>query len=681
MQYIKLENLVLDVDFEKGCIKALNCYGVNLTESELPLFRIRMMNDAGEFFCINTFDAKKCTVHEKKAVYYEFPYDVEVTVEIDACFSLGINVENHTDMLIEWIDFPVVSLKPLRKNGGNATMLFPKCEGALIEDAVARQDTGFADCVPEYPSTCFYSVFPNMVCSQFMCYLFEGKGFYMGAHDKDRGLKGVHFGPSNDGIEMYFKIYCGKDFKDNYKLDFPIVLQGFEGDWYEGADIYKAWFENNLPENVKKIYENKELPEWYEQSPLVITYPIRGVHDMDKMEPNALFPYTNALPLIDEIADKVKSKLMVLLMHWEGTAPWAPPYVWPPYGGEDLLHSFADALHERGHVLGVYCSGFGYTLQSNLIEAYNQAESIKKDDLLEAMCASPAGKAELSNICVEQRSGYDLCLGSEKALKILEDAYTPLFESKVDYVQILDQNHGGGQYFCYSREHNHVPAPGKWMTLEMNKLLKSWKEKGGKKLFGCESAAAEPFMGNLAFSDNRYELNWHVGKPVPLYAYLYHEYVRNFMGNQVACGLKTSEDTLCLRLAYSFTAGDCMTLVVTPDGRFMSNWGNHDFGIMPNRENALQFITNMQKFFKDSAKEYLYGGKMIRTCDYKCECSKYSTENGRLLEIENVFSTAWETKGKQTQIFVNHTSKEQEVKFRGKTITIPAFDAVIEALN
>ena len=680
MQNIKFNHMDLKVNWEKGCITALKCFGINLTESELPLFRIRLMNEEGQFFCCSAFDAKKCDVQGDSVRYSEFPYDIQVSVKMNDLSCCSISVENHTDMLIEWVDFPVISLKPLKENGGNASVLIPYNEGALVEDAVSRQDSWFPDCMPEYPSSGSYSVFPNMICSQFMCYLFEGKGFYLGAHDKDRGVKGVHFHPINNGIEMYFKIYCGKDFKESYPLDFPILMQGFEGDWHDGADIYKAWFEENLPEDVKKIRENDNLPEWYEESPLVITYPVRGVHDMDKMEPNALFPYSNALPLIDEIGEKVKSKLMVLLMHWEGTAPWAPPYVWPPYGGEEMFHSFADALHERGHSLGVYCSGFGYTLQSNLIDSYNNANKIEKDNLYEAMCASPSGKVERSNICTAQRSGYDLCLGAEKAQKILDEAYTPLFESKVDYVQILDQNHGGGQYFCYSREHNHAPAPGKWMIAEMCKILKGWRAKEGRKLFGCESAAAEPFIGNLSFSDNRYELNWHVGKPIELYSYLYHEYVRNFMGNQVCCGLNHTEDTLCLRLAYSFAAGDCMTLVATPDGQFMSNWGNHDFSIMPNRENVLQFVANMQRFYRAEAKPYLYCSKMVKPKEYTCGYSKYTTESGKVLDIENVFSTAWEADGKRVQIFVNHTAQKQIVEYAGKTIVVEALGAVMEYL-
>ena len=150
------------------------------------------------------------------------------------------------------------------------------------------------------------------------------------------------------------------------------------------------------------------------------------------------------------------------------------------------------------------------------------------------------------------------------------------------------------------------------------------------------------------------------------------------MGNQVSCGLLYTEDTLCLRMAYSFVAGDCMTLVVTPDGKFMSNWGNHDFSIMPDKENALQFAANMQKFYSETAKPYLYAGRMIKPIEYKCEKMLYHRELEGSLEIDNVFSTAWEADGKKVQIFVNHTAHTQTVEFMNKKININGLNAVIE---
>jgi hypothetical protein len=227
------------------------------------------------------------------------------------------------------------------------------------------------------------------------------------------------------------------------------------------------------------------------------------------------------------------------------------------------------------------------------------------------MCVAPDQTLPLSKICTAQRAGYDICAANETGEKILNNAYEPLMKAKIDYAQIMDQNHGGSQYFCYSKDHGHPPVPGKWMTKTMQDLLTHWNNHGNRPLIGCESAAAEPYLGNLRYSDNRFELNYMIGKPVPLYAYLYHEYLRNFMGNQVCCNLDTAVDTLRYRLAYSFSAGDCMTLVLTPDGNLMNNWGTRDFEHIPDKEKALHLIRNLTRFYREKAKPFLHAGRMI----------------------------------------------------------------------
>ena len=392
------------------------------------------------------------------------------------------------------------------KNGGIGRVVYPYNEGALIDDADLRSgawNNAFGHKEPEYPSHGSYCMFPYMICSQFEGYIANsGDGLYLGAHDTERGPKGVEFYKNSlGGITMCMRLFVGKGRGEGTFCDYPLVLDLFKGDWEDCADIYRDWFEANLPEGAVKIKDNPRLPEWYKDSPLIVSYPVRGIHDMDEMYPNALFPYMNAMPLIEEISEKTAARLMVVLMHWEGSAPWAPPYVWPPYGGEDCFREFMDALHARGDLLGVYCSGFGYTIQSNLIDEYNMTEEYERDGLSKAMCAAPNGEIGISRICTGQRSGYDICAASEKGRELLIRAYKPLLESGVDYAQILDQNHGGSQYFCYSDKHGHPAIPGKWMTLEMRKLLGEWNEIGGKMLLGCESAAAEAYIST---SDARF---------------------------------------------------------------------------------------------------------------------------------------------------------------------------------
>ncbi len=295
------------------------------------------------------------------------------------------------------------------------------------------------------------------------------------------------------------------------------------------------------------------------------------------------------------------------------------------------------------------------------------------------MCAGPDGCVAISEICQGQRSGYDICPASEAGRAILKKAYKPLLESELDYIQILDQNHGGGQYFCYSREHGHAPGPGAWMTKNMQEILAEWNRIGGKTIFGCESAAAEPFIGNLLFSDNRYELNYGLGVPVPLYAYIYHEYVRNFMGNQVGCPFSVEEDTLLYRLAYSFSVGDCMTLVLTQDGELLSHWGLKDFSSLPDKEKALQLVGNLMRFYKKFAKKYLYAGRMITAPAVECESITFRRcDSERSVTLPAILSSAWEADdGSRALILINPGDIEVCCKVNGTSATVPHLDAIM----
>lgn len=675
----------IDIDLSKATVSSIVLDGIEIVSGDTPLFEIRLMDKNGEMYVTTAYDAQKCEITDFGAIYDGFPYDITVKVKTAECedgCKLGIDVENRTDYLVEWVKFPCIPLAPLKENGGIGSVLSSYNEGVII-DNIDRRDRSFKHEEPEYPSKGSYWMFPYMVSSQFMAYLAGNGGLYMGAHDIERAPKGVEVVKSEGGVTMCFRLFIGNGFGKNAKVEYPLVLKGFSGTWHSGADIYRNWFENNLPAGTVKIKDNKNLPEWYKDSPLIVSYPVRGIHDMDEMKPNALFPYMNAMPTIKEIADKTGARLMVLLMHWEGSAPWAPPYVWPPYGGEDCFMEFMNALHGDGNLLGVYCSGFGYTLQSNLIAEYNMTRELEENNYADAMCVSPKGTVEISRICTGQRSGYDICAASEKGREILINAYSPLLKSGVDYAQILDQNHGGSQYFCYSRSHGHIPSPGAWMTKNMQSLLSEWNKIAGKMLLGCESAAAEAYIPNLLFSDNRYELNYHIGYPVPLYAYVYHEYLRNFMGNQVCCGLShlrngETIDTMRVRLGYSFVNGDSMTLVITPAGNLMANWGNHDFEHVPNKEKTLEFCKNMTAFYKESAGEFLHCARMIKPLNYTTDTLTYYRDGGDEIEIPAVYCAAYEKDGRKVQLFVNHTEEERKVHLieSDKDVFVPRLGAV-----
>ncbi len=682
MYTIFSNDLELTINKDKGVIASFKLGGKELLQGTCPIFVVRLRDIGGEPHYIDSCKATRVEIINGEIVYSDFGGDfssvfvkikLESTDGIDWYIEIGGTSEGYA---LEWVELPKICLPKLKDNDPNGgKILFPYNEGIIVTDEkeLPRYE-------PEFPSSGAYFTFPNMVCSQFMAYLFDDCGLYIGAHDPQRGLKGLDYYAHENGVILAVRLYCGADFGGGYKSEFPIVFKGCDASWRSPAEIYRKWFEGNPPANLSKTSKNQTLPRWYSESPLIVTYPVRGIHDTDKMEPNQLFPYTNALPILNKIKSATSTRIMALLMHWEGTAPWAPPYVWPPFGGVECFNEFKDALHKNGDLIGVYCSGFGYTLKSTLIEEYNQEEKIKEDNVLSGVCHSPANKPELGRTCCPyQRYGYDICPASNRGLEILEEAYSPLFENGIDYAQILDQNHGGGQYLCYARGHNHPPMPGSWMTTNMQGLLGEWNDKAPNMLFGCESAAAEPFIGSLLMSDNRFELNYPFGTVVPLYAFLYHEYVRNFMGNQCGCPFEPSVDTLRYRLAYSFSIGDIMTLILNPNGTLMSHWGTHDFESAPDMEKAMLFIKNMVEFYNHDGKKYLHCGKMSSVSNFECEEIKIPMFRGReFATLPRLLCSTWEAEdGKIAYIIVNPEDNEVEFKIDGERYDAPRLNATL----
>ena len=673
----------VNIDFENRVVRSLKYRGVELCVRESAVFSVRLTDKTGKTV---DYDSTKATAVKKlkfdgeyeRYEFCGFLEDFSVIVlkrDNEQGFDLRFEVKNRTEKIIEHVEVLPIIFKPFEKNGGIGKLLFPYNEGALVEDNDLRSVSHLKYVEPDYPTITACGLFPNMLCSQFVAYLFGEHGLYVGAHDEVRSPKAIDYFAVDDekNIKLQIRLYSGKGYGEDFAIDYDMVYRFFDGDWHDGADIYKIWLYENLPNGLKKIAENANLPEWYGDFPIILTYPVRGYNDMDEMTPNELFPYVNALPYVDKFAKETGAKIMVLLMHWEGTAPWAPPYVFPPYGGEEEFDKLFDALKERGHLLGVYCSGFSFTEQSNVLPSYDCKEILKDKETFKAFCAGRDGKVVKSTVCTGQRSGYDICVASDKGREILDQAYDPLFAKKLDYIQVLDQNHGGSQLFCFSNEHNHAPCVGAWMTVEMQKLLTEWNKKAGKTLLGCESASAEPFLPNLLFSDNRFELVHFIGKAVPLYAYLYHEFVHNFMGNQVS-GLLLNASYL-YRMAYSFVAGDMPTIVLNPKGFIQQKWGQRDFSEVPVEKDVLAFIKNMRDFYLEN-KQFMCYGNMIKPLAYKTNKIVFDCEYGRTYEDCEVLSTAYEFGGQKIQIFANYNLIAKTVEICGKEIEVQPLSIV-----
>jgi hypothetical protein len=149
------------------------------------------------------------------------------------------------------------------------------------------------------------------------------------------------------------------------------------------------------------------------------------------------------------------------------------------------------------------------------------------------------------------------------------------------------------------------------------------------------------------------------------------------MGNQVAAPFPAYVDTFRHRMAYAFSAGDCLTLIMRPaDGGLFSDWGNHDLSNPPDREKALDFAAKLMKFYRETAFPYLYNGRMISPLPYTAEGAPTYTDCRKI--FPPVYSTAWEAEdGSRAQIFVNANECPVTISVKGTSLTVPESDAVL----
>lgn len=617
-------------------------------------------------------------------------------------------LDNPTGDLLDFIDFPaVVTPDRLRGEGGDEVLFWPGLDGTLVE----RSDNPMYQPI-EYPAKGIIGIYPGSCPMQFLAVYGPESGFYAATLDPRGTPKGIEYrrDPAG-GVRLEFRHFPGVAQAARMELPYETALGSFRGDWHDAAEIYRAWVDASGLARPPKLEANPRVPDWLkDRAPVVVTYPVRGECDSDpKMLPNCYYPYTAALPYLNDIARETESPVLALLMHWEGTAPWAPPYVWPPYGGTTNFLEFVKALHAAGNLAGVYASGVAYTTQSHRDERFNRYAEFANERVFQYVTVAPDGTVATNGACTPDiREGYDLCPANRWVRDRVVTEIQKVLPSGVDYFQYFDQNMGGAPCWCYGRTHGHLPVPGPWMTEAMSGLYREVQAAadaaGRHVLIGTEASASEVYTPYLMLNDTRNFLAFSRGTPVPAYAYVYHEYANNFMGNQCSTEFfldyPRSPLSYLWRMAYSFCQGDVPTVILGDRGQLLWAWGMAwNTPTRPDRQETLRFARNLNRWRRGAAKPYVVFGRMLkpRRLEGVATIPIYRLREAEPMRFDALLSTRWEHAGKVAQLIVNCTPAEQtarviglppgarivsspsgaERKAAGDSICVPPLDAVL----
>lgn len=620
------------------------------------------------------------TLHYHRLAGRALDVAVEVRCPGDSPLTFWrLSVQNGTGLMIDHIDFPtVVTPNDLIATGGDGRVFWPAMEGALIEDIERRERGPWRYQPVEHPHFGWIGLYPSSCPMQFMAYYARKAGLYLAAHDDHSHPKGIEFHKHpGGGIQLDFRLFPGGIKAESYAMPYEMVLGVFEGDWHAAAEVYRTWRDASAMPRPPRLDSNPALPGWFEKSPVVVTYPVRGEKDMGDMTPNEYYLYTRAVEPLRRLGQEMGAPVLALLMHWEGSAPWAPPYVWPPHGDAGDFARFVRDLHADGNLVGLYASGVAYTLRSNTDPTYNMEKEFAEKKIVQYVNIAPDGHPATNGVCAgpsAQRIGYDLCPANAWVQDTVVHEVEKILPSGVDYLQYFDQNLGGSSYRCYARSHGHPPAPGVWQNEAMSRIFGRINDavarSGRKVLIGCESAAAEPFLPYLLFNDLRYSINLRFAIPVPAYAYLNHEYINNFMGNQNSVrecvDYGRSPLNLHQRLAYSFVAGDMLTVVLRGGGKIGWEWGTTWEAPGPDHTSVVQLIRSLNAWRVGVGKPFLVYGRMLKPLDVRgTSVIAMISPGGAKLPFPSLFTSRWQSGSRIAQVVVNYTPDAQTCALAG----------------
>ena len=603
--------------------------------------------------------------------------------------------------LVEWIDFPRLRLRRF----SDGKYLLPFAEGTLVEDLEMRERSAAFRCeVAEYPLTGTSGFYPGPAAMQFEAFYTGDAGLCFLCRDPEHGPKSIDFYPAGDAAMPLLQHFTG----GAGTLSYEVAVIGFRGEWQEAAELYRDWMEHEDP--VLPVPLETRMPQLLLESPLLLIYPVKGRGlDHGGLIPNEYYPYPAALPVIARYRERWNSRILALLMHWEGTAPWAPPYIWPPSGGEAMLAEFTQTMHASGDAVGLYGSGIAWTQKSMIDPAYDRTAQFAAEHLEKEICIGPRGEA-FSRVCNGpwgQRIGYDLCPERRFTQDTVAYEIGSAARLGVDYLQYFDQNQGCAAPFCYSKQHRHPGLPGPWQTTAMRELLAEAGNVAGETVLGCENGAAEPYFEVCRLNDLRNHLAWGAcGTPVPLYPFLFHEYTAGFSGNGVGLSkwidLERTPFFLQWELAWNFAFGNLLSVVLKDGGEIHWHWNLSWSVPAPAQEPLVELIGNLTRLRRGRAAEYLRCGRMEKAPQLSCGTRRIYRKNGSPVETPAVIVSAWSHGEKRAVLLVNFgerpescrvdwkdasgvpaASPEAEMKLSEKdvVVTVPPLDAILLELS
>ncbi len=430
---------------------------------------------------------------------------------------------------------------------GEAIVFPVQGEGYLYRDPFPVRDRLplCAGAGPESPDVGvgqLHGLYPGNIALQMAACYNDHAGLYLATHDAGQNVKSFAVAPlaGNDVVPAFAVSHFPSEIAgEDVRIEYDTVVGVFQGDWYDAADIYKAWATQQWW-CEKKLWD-RDIPTWMRTGFGVFqlsNYHIPELklnHAMSKIaeEVNALSAETGA-------------PLLALIFNWEGGGGWTGPVgFFPPREGEETFREAMRQLRAAGNRGFVYITGGCWYLKLPYyppFDSWAEFEAEARPYAIKGIDGEvPVGRWypgwEATRLCPE--CDYTRDLTASILLKCLDLGCT---------VVQIDNFPCGGSEACYDPSHGHPPGHGRWWSEAWGRLLAHVRREARAQdpdCAMCTEGVSENFIPYLDLFDHRaanMEYFGHYargmpmgGETIPLFNYVYGEYLGAYCAAMPEC--------------------------------------------------------------------------------------------------------------------------------------------------
>ncbi|MCL4506169.1 MAG: DUF6259 domain-containing protein [Chloroflexi bacterium] len=657
----------------------------------LPVFAMGYLDTRQRYRLLTSHQADNVQVsedaagdqHQLRAAYGDIGgYDLRVTCQItasdrDPFIRWKIGIENNAGLRVVDVQYPYIVCRfDLEGAPGSEAILLPHGYGSgrLIEkpgEAVPSGGAWKQKLAPDSSRAWEFcsrtgdaNHYPGMQFAQFLAYYNDRAGLYLACQDTAANVKRFAALHHQAGLRLGVAHVGDWPQHGDRMIEYDTVTRGFQGDWYDAADLYREW--TSQQKWFIPLVKRQDIPSWLIDSPVYITLRPQGVLDAGPVSPVSEFlPYEKCIPILEQVSAAVDAPLAVILMGWEHGGSWVYPDALPPIGGETSMHDFITSIRAHGWHAGSFCSGTRWVIRQ-FWNTYDGRDYFEQHGGEKSVCREADGAAWLESWDMDWRPSYACCLGAPMTRQVAQDYVQHLIDWGMQSIQFLDQNNGSSTFPCFAADHEHPPAPGKWMAEKMAQFMTSLhasaREAGAVGVAHSAESGLNEYCLPLFQQTELRTYPPHYGVDiVPLYQYLFHECVvlQGMMGNA------PEPYHLVIRNAVNCVLGGIPGGVLTGDGTLLDKDTNNWAPWQPHVENsahAFQMIRAVSALRRGPGKDFLVYGRMLRPVQANGIPMVEWHYNGRLNRIPAVFHSAWQAQdGRTAIVLANWTTDSQTV--------------------